>query len=188
MGLSLQWIPAKGAGADCLAPRRHSRPNRALGRGARSSCARDAATRTFKLLATLISSWLAAPADEMDEMIRSREAWSDATVLDELLALEPLPDEDTFYAANSSDEVWSRANLFHALAQICAKRKLRPAAPLLLERASDGDPGEMMRVLRHSLEAIFNPDWAALARVRGVHALGARWHTNMGGRPTGCLA
>jgi hypothetical protein len=34
-----------------------------------------------------------------------------------------------------------------------------------LERACNGDPGEMMRGLRHASERIFDPDWAALADV-----------------------
>lgn len=42
---------------------------------------------------------------------------------------------------------------------------MRPAVRLLLERACNGDPGEMMRGLRHACERIFNPDWAALADV-----------------------
>src|SRR6478672_8118774 len=106
------------------------------------------------------------PVDEIAELIRTREDWSDAAVLTELGALEPLPDEDVFYADGAlSSAAWGRANLFVALAGVCATRKLRPAAELLLGRASDGDPGEMMRGLRHSLEAIFSPDWEELTRV-----------------------
>jgi HEAT repeat protein len=107
-----------------------------------------------------------APVDEIDELTRVREGWSDAAVLADLIALEPLPGEDGFYADRAlSSAAWARANLFVALGGVCAARRLRPAAKLLLERASDGDPGEMMRGLRHSLEAIFNPDWGDLARV-----------------------
>ncbi len=39
------------------------------------------------------------------------------------------------------------------------------ALRLLLDRACYGDPGEIMRGLRHSLEAIVDPDWPALADV-----------------------
>lgn len=46
-----------------------------------------------------------------------------------------------------------------------AERQLRPAVRLLLERACNGDPGEIMRGLRHRWEGIFDPDWAALADV-----------------------
>ncbi len=52
-----------------------------------------------------------------------------------------------------------------ALSDVAAERRLRPAARLLLERACNGDPGEMMRGLRHACERIFNPDWTALADV-----------------------
>lgn len=107
-----------------------------------------------------------SPADEIDELMRVREAWSDAAVLADLVALEPLPREELFYADDADSPVaWARANLFVALGGVCAKRKLRRAANLLLERASDGDPGEMMRGLRHTLEAIFDPDWQDLARL-----------------------
>lgn len=106
------------------------------------------------------------PVDEIDEHMRVREGWSDAAVLADLIALEPLPDEDVFYSDSAlSSAAWARANLFVALSGVCATRKLRPAAKLLLERASEGDPGEMMRGLRHALEGIFTPDWEDLARV-----------------------
>jgi hypothetical protein len=52
-----------------------------------------------------------------------------------------------------------------ALSDVAAERKLRPAVRLLLERAGNGVPGEMMRGRRHALERIFNPDWATLADV-----------------------
>ena len=35
----------------------------------------------------------------------------------------------------------------------------------LLDRACYGDPGEIMRGLRHTLEAIMDPDWTALADI-----------------------
>jgi hypothetical protein len=106
------------------------------------------------------------PLDEIDHLIRVREGWSDAAVLADLVALEPLPDEGVFYADSPLSSVaWARATLFLALAAVCTTRRLRPAAKLLLERAGDGDPGEMMRGLRHALEGIFSPDWEDLARV-----------------------
>lgn len=88
-------------------------------------------------------------------MVEARASKTDDEVLAELEAFAPLPEETD----------WDRAELFVALADLAAMRKLRAAAPLLLERASYADAGEMMRGLRHSLEAIFNPDWAALADV-----------------------
>ncbi len=102
---------------------------------------------------------------------------SDDEILTRLAALEPLPDEDS--AEWDDSGAWDRANQFVALADVAAFRRLRSAIPLLLERASFGDPGEMMRGLRHSLEAIVNPDWAALATLCIGHAtserLGARF-------------
>jgi hypothetical protein len=52
-----------------------------------------------------------------------------------------------------------------ALSKVAAERRLRAAVRLLLERACYGDPGEIMRGLRHPCERIFNPDWAGLADV-----------------------
>jgi hypothetical protein len=57
------------------------------------------------------------------------------------------------------------AYLYVALCDIAAARKLRAAVPLLLEKASFGDPGEMMRGLRHTLEGIMAPDWSALTAI-----------------------
>jgi hypothetical protein len=82
----------------------------------------------------------------------------------EIEQLPPLADED--------DPVWSDqgywrdfAYRYFALSDVAAERQLRPVVRLLLERACNGDPGEMMRGLRHASERIFNPDWAALADV-----------------------
>ncbi|HTO68148.1 MAG TPA: hypothetical protein VMM15_43580 [Bradyrhizobium sp.] len=97
-------------------------------------------------------------------MIAERASWSDADVLAELGQLPALVDE--------SDPVWTDetywidfAYRYVALSFVAAERRLRPAARLLLERACNGDPGEMMRGLRHPCERMFNPDWAALADV-----------------------
>jgi hypothetical protein len=62
--------------------------------------------------------------------------------------------------------VWRNpAEVYVALSDICAKRRLQASMPLLLERACYGDPGEIMRGLRHCLEAIVSPDWACLADI-----------------------
>jgi hypothetical protein len=89
---------------------------------------------------------------------------SDAEVLSVLAALPPLADE--------SDPCWDDqaywidvAYRYVALADVAARRRLRAAIRPLLDRACYGDPGEIMRGLRHQLEAIVNPDWAALADV-----------------------
>lgn len=103
------------------------------------------------------------PADAIARLCAARAKRTDAELIAELKALAPLPPETS--DAWSAEATWERARLFVALADLAAKRKLRAAAPLLLERASLGDPGEMMRGLRHTLEAIFKPDWEALAAV-----------------------
>src|SRR5262249_30216998 len=74
--------------------------------------------------------------------------------------------------ADEDDPVWSEeeywrntAEVYIALSDISAKRRLQASIPLLLERACYGDPGEIMRGLRHRLEAIVVPDWACLADI-----------------------
>lgn len=88
---------------------------------------------------------------------------SDEDVLTALAALAPLPDESSIEWDNY--DTWDRANQFVAFADLAAARRLKPAISLLLERACFGDPGEMMRGLRHSLEAIVAPDWRSLATI-----------------------
>lgn len=102
---------------------------------------------------------------------------SDEDVLEALTALAPLPDEAS--AEWDDDDTWDRANRFMALADVAAARRLRAAIPLLLERASFGDPGEMMRGLRHALEAIVNPDWPALATICIERAASGRSGTRL---------
>ncbi|MCW3060279.1 MAG: repeat protein [Capsulimonas sp.] len=105
-----------------------------------------------------------SPADHIQELVELRRGWSDEEVLAELKAMSVLPDEDD--PAWTEEGTWrDQANLFVALADITAERRLRPAILLLLERACFGDPGEMMRGLRHSLEAIVNPDWDYLVEI-----------------------
>lgn len=89
---------------------------------------------------------------------------SDPQLVAALGALPALRDEDD---PVWDDEVyWSGvAYPFLALADVAAERRLWPAVRLLLDRACFGDPGEIMRGLRHSLEAIANPDWAELAEI-----------------------
>jgi HEAT repeat protein len=87
---------------------------------------------------------------------------SDAEVLGHLAALPPLADEDDPCWTN--EEYWRQvADRYLALADVAAARRLRPAVALLLDRACYGDPGEIMRGLRHRLEAIVNPNWSELA-------------------------
>ncbi len=97
------------------------------------------------------------------ELVVLNSSKTDDEILAELDALTPLADESD--ACWEDDSYWQTANLYLALAEISATRKLRPAIKLLLERAAYGDPNEIMRGLRHSLEAIVNPDWAFLTEV-----------------------
>jgi hypothetical protein len=93
-------------------------------------------------------------------LVEARSSWSDEAVLAELKALPVLPDEDD--PAWNDARIWKAAALYDALADVAATRQLHAAIPLLLERACYGDPYEMMRGLRHKLEAIVNPNWAIL--------------------------
>jgi HEAT repeat protein len=97
-------------------------------------------------------------------MVTDRSNRSDEEILAELESLVPLADEND--GVWTDDSYWqTSAYRYVALGDIAAERKLRPAVRLLLERACNGDPGEMMRGLRHSCERIFNPDWPALADI-----------------------
>jgi hypothetical protein len=98
---------------------------------------------------------------EVTKMMEERASRSDAEILKEFEALAPL-DERT---AASEDAFWDQATMYLALTEMCAVRKLKPGARLILEKAEFGDPGSIMRGIRHSLERIYDPDWAGLAQV-----------------------
>ena len=105
-----------------------------------------------------------APHLLLADLVESFQSSSDSDVLAALDALPPLLDEVD--PAWQRDDYWSAAAYpYVAMADVCAMRRLRPAIRMLLDRACFGDPGEIMRGLRHSLEAIVNPDWNALADV-----------------------
>ena len=72
-----------------------------------------------------------------------------------------LPDESD--AAWDDDAFWlAVAYPYLALGDVSAVRRLVPAIAILLAKAPFGDPGEIMRGLRHKLEAIVAPDWDVL--------------------------
>lgn len=97
-------------------------------------------------------------------LVAERAGCSDAEVLAEIEQLAPLRDEGSSVWDDQS--YWIHFALrYVALADVAAARRLRPAVRLLLERACNGDPGELMRGLRHPCERIFDPDWSALADV-----------------------
>lgn len=102
------------------------------------------------------------PTQIIKDLVTTWEGKPDQEVLAALRALPPLSDED--------DPCWrdqgywmAVAYPYLALADVVAVRRLRPAIELLLERACFGDPGEIMRGLRHNLEAIVDPEWNVLA-------------------------
>jgi hypothetical protein len=106
---------------------------------------------------------MANKIESIAELKSARSAWTDEELLSELAATPPLADEND--SCWQDESYWQTANLYLALADLTADRKLRPAIKLLLERASYGDPNEIMRGLRHNLEAIVNPDWSYLTDV-----------------------
>jgi hypothetical protein len=104
------------------------------------------------------------PYQIIEDLTSAYEDCTDDEVLESLRALPALADESDPVWEN--DEYWGEtAYRFVALADVAAQRRLRPAIRLLLDRACYGDPGEIMRGLRHSLEAIVDPDWTTLADV-----------------------
>lgn len=106
------------------------------------------------------------PYKIIENLFEQRRSCSDEEILSELAALPVLPDEDDLMNQKDWDNNdWDNVFLFLALADQAAVRRLRPALALLLERASYGDPGETMRGLRHSLEAIVDPEWDVLTDV-----------------------
>jgi hypothetical protein len=118
------------------------------------------------------------PHEIIAELVAVRRSRSDAEILAELAALPPLSDE--------SDPSWDDpaywrqvAYPYVALGDLAAERRLRPAILLLLDRACYGDPGEIMRGLRHICEAIVNPDWGALTAICLEAAKGERPGTRL---------
>ena len=104
------------------------------------------------------------PFEIIDAMARERSQRSDQAIIDELNELPALADESD--ACWNDDSYWTQvAHPYLALAQLAASRRLRAAIRPLLDHACFGDPGEIMRGLRHALEAIVNPDWAGLADI-----------------------
>jgi hypothetical protein len=117
-----------------------------------------------------------SPIDTINRVFAELRPLTDDELLARLEAVPALADEDD--PAWNSEDYWQRvAYPYLAFADVAAERKLRRAVRLLLERACYGDPGEIMRGLRHPLEAIFNPDWTALADEYLAAARGRRLGT-----------
>ena len=102
------------------------------------------------------------PHETIARMVREREGRSDAEILSELRALEPLPPESS--VDWDAAATWDRAYVLVALGDVVALRRLREGVVDVLNCMCLGDPGEMMRGMRHSLEAAVEEDWAFLAR------------------------
>jgi hypothetical protein len=99
-----------------------------------------------------------------DALFQELSELSDAQIIAKLESVPALADEDD--PVWSEEEYWrNTAEVYIALSDISSKRRLQASIPLLLERACYGDPGEIMRGLRHRLEAIVVPDWACLADI-----------------------
>jgi hypothetical protein len=104
------------------------------------------------------------PSELIEQLIRARHGASDEALLAELRCLPALADESNDCWDDGSYQ-WEVAYLYLALGDIAGARKLRAAVPLLLDKASFGDPGEIMRGLRHTLERIMAPDWSGLTAI-----------------------
>jgi hypothetical protein len=119
-----------------------------------------------------------SPAEEIALVVTKLQGKSDKEVLAALRSIPALVDEDD--AQWDSPKYWTEvAYPYLAVADVAAARRLRDAALLLLERACYGDPGEIMRGLRHRLEKIFASDWRALADVAMVEACSVRPGTRL---------
>lgn len=104
------------------------------------------------------------PYQIIERMVELRRGRSNADILAEIEALPPLDDEG--HPSSGNEEYWLEvAYPYLALADVAAERRLRAAVPVLLDRACYGDPGEVMRGLRHSLEAAVDGDRHHLADV-----------------------
>jgi hypothetical protein len=93
-------------------------------------------------------------------------------ILEEIRALEPLPDETD--PSWDHDSIWARTDLLIALADLIAARRLEQGIGLVLDKMCFGDPGEVMRSMRHSLEAAISPDWRRLAEICGERCASER--------------
>jgi len=101
-----------------------------------------------------------APHEQIADLVSELRSLSDDQLLLELERMPVLPDDGADWQGEAA---WRAAYRYVAMGDVAGERKLRSAVRLLLERASYGHPGEMMRGLRHVLEAIANPDWSFLA-------------------------
>lgn len=108
----------------------------------------------------LVSVW-DDPAGNIERQYRERLEWNEGRIVEELRTMTALPPYRG--RAWESEEPWAAAQLLVAHAAVAAERRLRSPLPLILDRMRLGDPGEMMRGMRHSLEAGVSHDLSLLA-------------------------
>ncbi len=102
--------------------------------------------------------------DHMAEFAAGWKNLSDAAFLNMLKKSKPLAGEDDI--AWDEEEYWvTGLYRFLAFSREAAKRHLRNAVPLLLDRATEFDQDNLLEGLRHDFEEIFKPDWPALADI-----------------------
>jgi hypothetical protein len=95
------------------------------------------------------------PAAIIEREFERLRGFADEQILSELEALPVLPDEDNCCTDEDENNIW----LYIALADQAKERRLRAAIPLILERASYGDPMETMRSMDHWLWGIVRRGW-----------------------------
>jgi HEAT repeat protein len=100
------------------------------------------------------------PYQIIQSMVEVRKTWTDEEVLSDLTSVPPLADEDDPWWDDEESE--TIAYRYIALWNVAAIRKLKAALPLILDRACNGDPGEIMRGVFHSLEGIVAPNYVEL--------------------------
>jgi hypothetical protein len=104
------------------------------------------------------------PSEHIQMLGEQYSTLSDEALIEKITALPVLPDEDD--KLWNDDATWTDlAYVFVALLDVARERKLSNTIALFLERACYGDPGEMMRGIRHSFEHMVAPDWDALTQI-----------------------
>ncbi len=109
------------------------------------------------------------PHEIIQELYKARLEWLDEAILAELEALPGLPDENDGPWFGTSSCMWQQeqtqqdASLYLALARHVEKRRLKRGVRLLLERASYGDFGEIMRGMHHRFEGTYRGYYSELA-------------------------
>jgi hypothetical protein len=103
------------------------------------------------------------PAANIAALVETRRKWSQRKILAEIAALQPLPRESSPEWKDAA--TWARAQLVVALGDVIASRHLAAGVGPLLGKMCLGDPGEMMRGMRHSFEHAVKKDWQRLAAI-----------------------